>query len=62
MATEKPQIKAYTNDTTIKKLTVIAKRESRSVSKQIEYIANKYIEAYEKEHGEIKIEEENNAK
>ncbi len=58
MATDKPQIKAYTNEMTIKKLTIIAKRESRSVSKQIEYIANKYIEAYEKEHGEIELKEE----
>lgn len=40
------------------KLKYIAKRELRSLNSQIEYFALKGIAEYEREHGEIIIEEE----
>lgn len=40
------------------KLRVIAKKHSRSVNKEIEYLVNCHIETYEKEYGEIVVPKE----
>lgn len=39
------------------KLRVIAKRELRSKNAEIEYIISRYIEQYEREQGELTMEE-----
>ena len=54
MPTTKPQLKTYTDEETVKKFSFIAEKESRSVSKELEYITKQKIQNYEKEHGEIK--------
>lgn len=54
MPTTKPQVKTYTDTETVKKFSIIAEKESRSVSKELEYIIKQKIIDYEKEHGEIK--------
>lgn len=55
MATNKPQIKAYTDEITITKLKYIAENQSRSLSKEIDFIVKEYIKSYEKENGEVKV-------
>ncbi len=52
----KPQLKTYTDEDTVKKFSVIAKNESRTVSKQLEYIVKMTIKDYEEKHGEIKTD------
>lgn len=42
--------------TTMAKLRVTAKRNGRSVNKEIEIIACQYLEDYEKKHGPIEVE------
>ena len=44
-------------DITAMKLKKIAEEKERSFNQQIEYIAKKYIEDYERVNGEIKIKE-----
>ena len=41
-----------------KKLKQLAKENSRSYNKEIEFILKNYLAAYEREHGEIVVEEE----
>lgn len=41
---------------TMAKLRVTAKRNGRSVNKEIEIIACQYLEKYEKENGPIEVE------
>lgn len=57
MPTNKPQLKTYTTPDVIKKFDIIAQAESRSISKQLEFIVKKYISDYETEHGMINISE-----
>ncbi len=40
----------------MKKLRILAKENGRSLYKQIEFSLRKYLMAYEKENGEIKID------
>ncbi len=40
----------------MKKLRILAKENGRSLNKQIEFSLRKYLTAYEKENGEIKID------
>lgn len=40
----------------MEKLKMIAKMEDRATNKQIERIIRTYVEAYEAEHGEIKLQ------
>lgn len=54
MPSQKKQLKTYTTDEIIKKFSYIADKESRTISKQLEYIVKKEIQKYEKENGEIK--------
>lgn len=41
---------------TMAKLRVIAKRNGRSVNKEIEILAQRHIEVFEKENGPIEVE------
>ena len=38
-------------------MKIIADNNSRSKNKEIEYALKKYVDVYEAQHGEIKIEE-----
>lgn len=43
--------------TIMNKLKIIAENNSRTKNKEIEYALKKYVDIYEAEHGEIKIDE-----
>lgn len=43
---------------TLEKLRLIAQKNSRSINKELEYLVNRHIDAYEKEHGEIAVPKE----
>ena len=52
--------KAYTlriDADVMDKMKIIADNNSRSKNKEIEYALKKYVDVYEAQHGEIKIEE-----
>ena len=55
MPTNKPQLKTYTTQDVIDKFEVIASEESRSMSKELEYIVKEYIKNYESKHGTIRV-------
>lgn len=42
----------------LEKIRYIAKRNSRSINKEIEFLINQHIESYEKEHGPIAVSKE----
>ena len=56
MPSKKPYIQIRTTDETIKKFDYIASKNNRSMSNMGETIILEYIQQYEAEHGEIKIE------
>ena len=56
MASNLPVIAVRTERINIEKMKIIAKENRRSIGKEAEYIILNYIKAWEKEHGEIKIE------
>lgn len=58
MPSKKPYMQARTDQDIIDKMQHIAKNNSRSLSKEIEYICKQHIAAYEAEHGKIIIKEE----
>lgn len=55
MPSDLPVIKVRTNSNNVVKIKTIAKHHKKSVSKEIEMLIEKHIEAFEKEHGEIEI-------
>ena len=61
MATTKKRIAAYVTDETVKKYKVVAATKNKSMSEYTEQLIIKAIEAYEVEHGEIRVEEDNNS-
>lgn len=61
MATDRAQIRSYVELTTKTKFNRICKSENRSESNMVETLVLNYIKAYETEHGEIRIEEEQDA-
>ena len=60
MATDRAQIRSYVETTTKTKFNKICRIENRSESNMIETLVLNYIKTYEAEHGEIRIEEEEN--
>lgn len=58
MTSKKPYIQIRTTNEIIQKFSYIAVHDKRSMSNLGEIVVRKYIEAYEAEHGEIKIEHE----
>lgn len=56
----KPQILIRTNEENKKKLEYLASREKRSVSNLMEIVIENYLNKYEAENGEIKLENSNN--
>lgn len=57
MATDKIQTGIRFEETMLRKIALIAKRNHRSLNAQLEFLAQNCIEAYEKENGEIKLGE-----
>jgi hypothetical protein len=56
MPSSKPRLMSYTTQDIIDKFQYIADRNSRSDSKELEYIVKQHIINFEKEHGEIKLQ------
>ncbi len=54
MPSNLPIIKANTSHENISKMKVIAKKNKRSISKELEWLIERHIAEYEKEYGEIK--------
>lgn len=59
MPSKLPVIKANTTVDNIAKMKVIAKQNKRSLSKELEYIIEEHIREFEKQYGEIKVENMN---
>ena len=58
MPTNKTPFTFHIEDEYLEKMRYIAKRETRSLSNLLERLCVLYIEEYEQNHGEIKIEQE----
>ena len=56
MAATLPVIKANTKPENITKMKFIAKQNKRSLAKELEFIIEKHIAEWEKEHGEITVD------
>lgn len=59
MPSKKPVLHLNTDQWIIDKMKYIAKQNSRSMAKETEHLCIQHIKAYEAEHGEIRIEEDN---
>ena len=55
MPSHLPVIKANTSAENIMKMKFIAKHNKRSLARELVYIIEKHISAFESEHGEITI-------
>lgn len=55
MATDKPRLGTYTDEETIEKFKVVSEKNSRSMSKMIDYLVKKCIEEYERVNGKITL-------
>lgn len=62
LPSKKPQILIRTKEENKKKLEYLASREKRSVSNLMEIVIENYLNKYEAENGEIKLENSNNEK
>lgn len=60
MPSKKPYIQIRTDEKTIQKFNYIAEKDRRSMSNLGEILVINHIEAYEAEHGEIRVPEEEN--
>lgn len=58
MTTDKVQTGFRLDFITLRKITIIAKKQMRSLNAQLEFITRNYIELYEKENGEVSLEED----
>ena len=57
MPSNKPIIKANTEQWLIDKMKIVAEENSRSLAKEVEFACKQHIKKYELEHGEIKIDD-----
>lgn len=55
MATNRVQTGLRLNEVTYEKAKVLSMKEQRSLNNFFEYVIQKYIEAYEDEHGPIPV-------
>lgn len=53
MTTEKRQFTLRVQEAIFDKISVISDREKRSIALQIEYVLERFITDYEREHGPI---------
>ena len=56
MPSNKPSLQAVVSKETYNKVKYLAKNDERSLSQYTARIVERYIEEYEKQHGEIKID------
>lgn len=57
MPSDMHKITARTDDELLKpKLKRLARKNGRSLSREVEQVLKRYIETYEKKHGEIKVD------
>ena len=56
MATDKIQTGLRLEEVVLKKITYIAKQETRSLNAQIEHAVKRAIQEYEAQYGEVPIE------
>ena len=54
----RPIITVRTDKTTKKKFSFIARKHIRTLSQEAEWIIKEYVHRYEKQYGEIKVDEE----
>ena len=57
MATDKIQTGLRLEEIVLKKITYIAKQETRSLNAQMEHAVKKFIQEYEAAHGAIPLED-----
>lgn len=58
MPSKKPILTIRTTEELIEKYRIISNKENRSISNKAETVLLDYLNTYEAEHGEIRIEEE----
>jgi len=56
MATNKIQTGLRLEPELLEKITAIAKKERRSLNSQIEYAVLQFVEKYEREHDDVKVD------
>lgn len=57
MPSKLPKIESRTDDELLKpKLKKLARKNGRTLSREVEQILKRYVEQYEKTHGEIKVD------
>ena len=56
MPSKKPQIKTVIDTETYEKIKKIAEKENRSMSNLLETLTKKFVQQYETENGEIKVQ------
>lgn len=56
MPTNKTPFTFHIENESLEKMRYLAKRETRSLSNLLEHLCVLYIEEYEKNHGEIKVD------
>jgi|GEM_PF-2902580 len=54
----RPIITVRTDKTTKKKFNYIARKHIRTLSQEAEWIIKEYVHRYEKQYGEIKVDED----
>ena len=59
MPTNKTPFTFNVDDEFLRKMKIIAKKETRSLSNLLEHLCKLHIKQYEQEHGEITFEEQN---
>jgi hypothetical protein len=58
MATDKRQFTLRLLDVNFEKIRFLANMDRRSIAMEIEYIIERHIASYEKDHGPIKLSDE----
>ncbi|MCL2556345.1 MAG: hypothetical protein FWE03_04950 [Firmicutes bacterium] len=58
MTTDRVQTGLRLDYVMLRKITIIAKKQMRSLNSQLEFIIKNCVEQYEKENGEINLEED----
>ena len=58
MATQKRQTGIRFEPELLYKISFVSKQNKRSLNAQLEFLAQECVQAYEKEHGEIPVDED----
>lgn len=60
MATGKQQVSVRIQPYTYEKFKILAEKNNRSISQQVEFLMKQCVERYENEHGKISLVQNNN--